>query len=60
MSFKDVMTQVARFNTETMARSFAEREMNRWIVLGDNNEYWVTSARYASKLVKMGYEYADA
>lgn len=56
MTFQTVMTQVATFNTETMARTYAEREMGRWIVLGDNGQYWVTTYRYAMKLVAFGYE----
>ena len=56
MTFQTVMTQVSRFNTEAMARSYAEREIGRWIVLGDNGEYWVMTYRYAMKLVAFGYE----
>jgi hypothetical protein len=56
MTLTDVLTQVARFTTETSARSYSEREANRHIVLGDNGEFWVTSARYAGWLVKAGYE----
>ena len=59
MTFATLMTQVARFNNETTARSYATRAANRHIVLGDNGEYWVASARYASKLVKLGYSYAN-
>jgi hypothetical protein len=56
MSFTDVMTQVARFNTQAMAESFKNRQQGRWIVLGENGEYWVTTYRYAMKLVAFGYE----
>lgn len=56
MSFNDVMTQVSRFNTLTNAETYRNREQGRWIVLGDNGEYWVTTYRYARKLVAFGYE----
>lgn len=56
MPFQTVMTQVAVFTTETMAQIYADREMGRWIVLGDAGQYWVTSYRYAMKLVAFGYE----
>lgn len=56
MDFNTVMTQVATFNTEAMAQSYASRQANRWIVLGDNGQYWVTTYRYAMKLVAFGYE----
>lgn len=56
MDFKTVMTQVAAFNTEAMADSYASREQGRWIVLGDEGQYWVTTYRYAMKLVAFGYE----
>jgi hypothetical protein len=60
MSFKDVMTQVSRFNTLTTAETYRTREAGRWIVLGDNGEYWVTTRRYAVKLVAFGYEMLDS
>lgn len=60
MTFQDVMTQVAKFNTETNARNYANREANRWIVLGDEGQYWVTTYRYARKLVQFGYEMIEA
>ena len=56
MNFSLVMTQVARFNTLAMAEGYKNREQGRWIVLGDNNECWVCSYRYAIKLVAFGYE----
>lgn len=56
MTFQTVMTQVAAFNTEAMAKSYASRQSNRWIVLGDEGQYWVTTYRYAMKLVAFGYE----
>lgn len=56
MTFNTVMTQVATFSTEAMARSYQQREMGRWIILGDNGQYWVTTYRYATKLVEFGYE----
>lgn len=56
MTFKTVMTQVATFTSEAMARSYQMREMGRWIVLGDEGRYWVTTYRYAMKLVAFGYE----
>ena len=54
------MTQVAAFNSIEMARSYQQRDMGRWIVLGDEGQYWVTSYRYAMKLVKFGYEMLDS
>lgn len=60
MNFQTVMTQVARFNTLTTAEAYRTREANRWIVLGDNGEYWVTNYRYARKLVAFGYEMIEA
>ena len=59
MSFADVMTQVARFTTETTARSYADRAAGRWIVLGDEGQYWVTTYRYARWLEKNGYAIID-
>ena len=56
MTFQTVMTQVATFNTEAMAHSYANREIGRWVVLGDEGCYWVTTYRYAMKLVAFGYE----
>lgn len=60
MTFETIMTQVARFNTEAMAQSYADRAAGRWIVLGDEGQYWVTTYRYAMKLVALGYELRDA
>lgn len=59
MDFRAVMTQVAKFSTEAMARSYSERQPNRHIVMGDNGEYWVATARYAGWLVRNGYELLD-
>lgn len=56
MSLRTIMTQISRFTTETTAESYRNREQGRWIVLGDNNEYWVTTYRYAQKLEQLGYE----
>lgn len=55
MNFNDVMTQVARFTNISAAISYLERKQGRWMVLGDEGEYWVTSRRYAQWLVKNGY-----
>lgn len=60
MTFQDVMTQVARFNSLATADTYRNREQSRWIVLGDNNEYWVCSYRYARKLIAFGYEMLEA
>jgi hypothetical protein len=56
VNFSTVMTQVARFNSLAMAESYKNREQGRWIVLGDSNEYWVCTYKYARKLVAFGYE----
>lgn len=61
MTFKEVMTQVSRFNTLTSAQSYSVRcPKTMFIVLGDNNQYWVATWRYASWLVKNGYEMMGA
>lgn len=60
MKFSDVMTQVARFNNYSTALSYLEREQGRWMVLGENDEYWVTSYRYAQWLIKNGYSILGA
>lgn len=60
MTFKTVMTQVSSFSSLEMARSYQAREMGRWIVLGDEGQYWVTTYRYAMKLVAFGYEMLDS
>lgn len=54
--FSTVMTQVARFTSLALAESYKNREQGRWIVLGNEGEYWVCSYRYARKLVAFGYE----
>jgi hypothetical protein len=56
MTFTDVMTQVAKFNTLATAETYRNREQGRWIVLGDEGQYWVTTYRYARKLAAFGYE----
>lgn len=56
MTFQTIMTQVARFTTEATAETYRNREQGRWIVLGDNGEYWVCTYKYARKLVALGYE----
>lgn len=55
MTFALAATQLSRFTSEALAVGYAEREANRWIVLGDNGEYWVTTYRVASWLVRNGY-----
>lgn len=59
MSLRTIMTQVAAFTSEMTAETYRNREQGRWIILGDNGEYWVTTYRYARKLEQLGYEILD-
>lgn len=59
MTLKDVMTQVSAFSSEAIARDYQNRQQGRWIVLGDNGQYWVTSYRWAKWLERSGYEILD-
>lgn len=56
MMFQDVMTQVAKFYSLKMACAYAEVRGNRWIVLGDNGQYWVTTYFCAIWLNNHGYK----
>lgn len=54
------LTQINRFNTLAYAQRFCDRAIKRQlIVLGDEGQYWATSPRWASVLVKAGYQYAN-
>lgn len=56
-----MMTQVGKFNTLASAQSYSARcSKTMFIVLGDDNQYWVATWRYASWLVKNGYEMLEA
>jgi hypothetical protein len=56
MTIKDVMTQVAKFSNQDMAVHYQFRKAGRWIILGDDGKYWVTTWRYAKWLQDNGYE----
>lgn len=46
-----------KFNTPGMAQSFAERcEKLMFVIMGDDNLYWVVTMSKANQLIKAGYE----
>lgn len=55
MTYTAALTQVARFTTLALAQDYAAQERNRWIVLGDDDQFWVTTYRVASYLERVGY-----
>lgn len=58
-TFNQLMTQVYKFNSLALAKSFAEHATKRSdIVHGDDGKFWVARWQVALKLVDAGYEYA--
>ncbi len=53
--FTNIMQYTYKFNSFVNARYFALRS-RYWIVMGDDQRYWVTTPRLAEKLEKLGYE----
>jgi hypothetical protein len=52
---------IFKFNTIGTARLFMDHAIRHcWtIILGDDQLFWVVTFRYASKLMKQGYEEAE-
>ena len=51
-------SSINRYNTKAFADEQMYRLRRQVMVLGDNNEYWVASAKDAKKLITAGYEAA--
>lgn len=53
--FDQIMNHTYKFTSLVNARYFALRS-RYWIVMGDDDRYWVTTPRKAEKLERAGYE----
>ncbi|MBZ0284466.1 MAG: hypothetical protein K8L97_27245 [Anaerolineae bacterium] len=52
--------KLSKFNDRNLAFSFAQRcTKPHWVILGDDNKYWVAPAGLANQLNQLGYEYAE-
>lgn len=50
---------LSRFKELASAKSVCEHAVKPlWIVLGDDDHYWVTTPRIAAELEKLGYQLA--
>ncbi len=57
MTTQTINSQVSKFNSLALAKSFANRcNKMQLIVMGDDSKFWVASASFATKLEKLGYE----
>lgn len=57
MTFKQMMTQVSRYNNLSTAKSAAQRCAKIQVILhGDDGTFWMTTPATAAKLEAMGYE----
>ena len=54
----EILKRVARFVSRERAFSFAGHG-KRWVMLGDDQQYWVARPVDCGRLEQMGYEYAD-
>ena len=54
--FDRVMKDTVRFNNREVAMSANYKK--RWLVLGDNGQYWLVKPVNADRLVNAGYAYA--
>lgn len=55
-----IASQISKFSTLAMAKSFADRAAkSQMIVLGDDGRFWATTPGVATKLNKMGYQFAE-
>lgn len=53
------MTNIFKFSTIVLAKSFASRARRKMmVILGDDEQFWVVPASVAEQLVNAGYEYA--
>lgn len=53
------LAQTYRFTRRDLAFSFAAREGKAmWVMLGDDDRFWVATPATCACLEKMGYEYA--
>ncbi len=51
-------SSINRYNSMKFAVEQTYRLRRQVILLGDNNEFWVVSAKHATKLIASGYEKA--
>jgi hypothetical protein len=58
--FERIMTETYRFVSRERAFSFANRAAKAlWVMLGDDERFWVTTPANCARLERMGYEYAN-
>ena len=55
MTLEKIIRRASRFNTEKNARNYMGRDMNRFIVLGDDELYWVVTGSQMKILKNAGY-----
>lgn len=55
-----IRTQISRFSTLALAKSFADRAVKpQMVVLGDDGKFWATTPSVATKLNQAGYQFAQ-
>jgi hypothetical protein len=57
--FEAIQRRICRFVERANAFGFAARPVKTlWVMLGDDERYWVVTPADAARLEAMGYEYA--
>jgi hypothetical protein len=57
--FEEISRRIHRFVERANAFGFATRAVKTlWVMLGDDERYWVVTPADAARLEAMGYEYA--
>ena len=55
-----ILKRVARFASRAQAFDYAARPGRRmWVMLGDDQRFWVARPADCAQLERAGYEYAD-
>jgi hypothetical protein len=59
-TYQQIKKRASRFNDRTLALSRAATTIKpSRVMLGDDGKYWVVTPADASRLERMGYEYAN-
>lgn len=56
----EILKQTVRFTRRDLAFSYAQRaEKPLWVMLGDDERFWVTTPANCARLEQLGYQWAD-